>query len=642
MEELQTLDPEFADPEGLMTRAREAVAKEEEEARRQNALAALYAEAVRLLRTGQYQEALEKWYEVQAQDPRYRDRKKVQATAKRKLAALGKRRLPGWVWGLGAAVVITGVVGGLLAAGVVQLPGRQAATPAPAEDLTAIPSGTACVPPPSGLIGWWPGDGDSHELIDGRDGTFHGDATTGPGLVNLAFKLDGDGDFIEVPHDPVLNVGTGDFTVELWVNFDNTSGEQVLVEKWIQGDPFSQGWKGWTFTKLEDNTLRLAIAAGTGDEIVLDSETLVLRPGVWYHIAATRQGTAVTLFMDGESIAQSPDVGALDLDSASSLKFGHRGNYEDTPGAVDSPVLKDLDGRIDEVTLFTGTALSADQIMAIYQAGSEGKCKDAIPSGAAALLPTLGLRVNYGHDWVESFYEAGHTVWITVTESDGVTVKAKAESVTEPKSFLSGEPGFATQPEDWDPSLPDIKPNDWVYASVDNGAGTEVQIGLVKGMIDLEADTVQTTINAPWFSDEAHVECLPWGAPVPQPDTIDGYVLPDGEDTFSCSWAGEWDIQLGQEVGVGYYGPNGHWVADALTAASIVASAEGDWFWTAGFSPQASLKISIHESKDPGAALLWEGSKTANGDGFVHVVRSDHSLDLQLGDYLTVSDGVVK
>jgi hypothetical protein len=118
--------------------------------------------------------------------------------------------------------------------------------------------------------------------------------------------------------------------------------------------------------------------------------------------------------------------------------------------------------------------------------------------------------------------------------------------------------------------------------------------------------------------------------------------LPDGEDTFSCSWAGEWDIQLGQEVGVGYYGPNGHWVANAILVASIVASAEGDWFWISGFSPQASLSISIHESKDPGAALLWEGSKTANEDGFVNVVRSDHSLDLQPGDYLTVSDSVVE
>ena len=171
--------------------------------------------------------------------------------------------------------------------------------------------------------------------------------------------------------------------------------------------------------------------------------------------------------------------------------------------------------------------------------------------------------MNYGSgDWVESFYEAaGHTVWITVTESDGVTVKATAESVTEPKYFLDGETGFQTQPEDWDPSPPDIQPNDWVYGSIDNGASAQVQIGEIKGMVDLEADSIQGTINVPWFSDEVEVECHLWGTNGPEPDLKFDFVLPDGKDLYSCSWAGEWDIQLELVVGVGYYGPDGHWVA---------------------------------------------------------------------------------
>jgi hypothetical protein len=38
--------------------------------------------------------------------------------------------------------------------------------------------------------------------------------------------LDGDGDFVDVPHDPALNLGTGDFTIDLWVFFNDTAGEQ--------------------------------------------------------------------------------------------------------------------------------------------------------------------------------------------------------------------------------------------------------------------------------------------------------------------------------------------------------------------------------------------------------------------------------
>ncbi len=127
MEEIHGLNPEFADSEGIAARAQKEVAKEEEEAQRQTELAALYAEAVRLLRAGQYQEALDKWAEVQTRDPKYRDRQKVQKTARQKLAALtevapAKRRLSR------RAIAIVGGIGliAVLVAGALWIPGLMA------------------------------------------------------------------------------------------------------------------------------------------------------------------------------------------------------------------------------------------------------------------------------------------------------------------------------------------------------------------------------------------------------------------------------------------------------------------------------------------------------------------------------------
>jgi hypothetical protein len=119
MGEIQTLDPEFADPEGIADRAQEEVAREEEEAQRQNELAALYAEAVRLLKAEQYQEALEKWGEVRTRDPRYPDRQRVQAKARKRLASLAKGApprldLPRWavvaLGGLAVVAIVAAVV----------------------------------------------------------------------------------------------------------------------------------------------------------------------------------------------------------------------------------------------------------------------------------------------------------------------------------------------------------------------------------------------------------------------------------------------------------------------------------------------------------------------------------------------------
>ena len=74
----------------LREQAQAELAREEQEAERQNELAAMYAEAVRLLREEKYQEALEKWQEIKGIDPKYPDRQKVQRTARKSLAALAK------------------------------------------------------------------------------------------------------------------------------------------------------------------------------------------------------------------------------------------------------------------------------------------------------------------------------------------------------------------------------------------------------------------------------------------------------------------------------------------------------------------------------------------------------------------------
>ena len=176
-----------------------------------------------------------------------------------------------------------------------------------------------------------------------------------------------------MPHDPALNFGTGDFTVDLWAYFNDTDGEQVLIEKWVQGNPKL----GWTLTKLYNNVLRLAVASfpspsSDGNEIDIDSDVLSIPPGTWNHFAVTRQGDHFTVFMNGKPIATGS--APYDLDTVSSLKFGHRGNPYDTPGSTSHQEYY-LNGLIDEVEVFVGRALPPGQIRAIYEAGNAGKCK---------------------------------------------------------------------------------------------------------------------------------------------------------------------------------------------------------------------------------------------------------------------------
>jgi hypothetical protein len=248
--------------------------------------------------------------------------------------------------------------------------------------VTAGTEATACLRPPRGLTHWWPGDGNAHDIVGGVTGTLQGGATFAQGMVGQAFLLDGINGWINIPHDPSLNFGEGDFTVELWVKFANLSPEQVIIEKYIETENLETR-KGWCLTKMPGNHLRFG---GPGKAWFIDvylPQALVL--DTWYHAAVTRQGNLFTLYWNGTMLGKGE--GAANLDSSASLKIGHRGNPVDTPGSVDTRNFY-LNGSVDEVSLYS-RSLNAGEIQVIFQAGARGKCKNALPVMPSPITPLL-------------------------------------------------------------------------------------------------------------------------------------------------------------------------------------------------------------------------------------------------------------
>lgn len=235
----------------------------------------------------------------------------------------------------------------------------------------------APIAPPAGMTHWWTGDGNVNDIIGGRSAVLQNGAGFAPGMVAQAFSLDGVDDFVSVPDDPSLNFGTRDFTVDLWVKFnDPNTGEQIIAEKYIETYEQVTGVprKGWTLTKTVDNKIDLAGPLPSGMPTLVEVTPPEILANSWIHIAITRNGNDFTIFWNGTPLGTG--TAAVDLDSTSSLKFGHRGNPDDTPGSVDTRGFY-LNGGIDEVEIF-GRALSAEEIQAIYNAGSAGKIKTPV------------------------------------------------------------------------------------------------------------------------------------------------------------------------------------------------------------------------------------------------------------------------
>jgi uncharacterized repeat protein (TIGR01451 family) len=175
----------------------------------------------------------------------------------------------------------------------------------------------------------------------------------------------------------------------------------------------------------------------------------------------------------------------------------------------------------------------------------------------------LMMRVNYGHDWVEGNYWAGHTLWITVTESFTPNVKATAELTTGVIPWWGGgQTGFSTNLGDpWVPGRPDIQPDDRVFGTLDNGYSSTVRIGTITAELDVDADTISGTIDANWFTDTLNAHCRVWEPDGPGTDfTVD----PDGGSYFCDFGAMGWDLLPGHDVGVEYIEPDEDYVINVF------------------------------------------------------------------------------
>ena len=229
------------------------------------------------------------------------------------------------------------------------------------------PSGIA---PPAGMLSWWPGDGNSSDIMDGNHGTLTGDAGFAPGNVGQAFSFNGVAGRVATAIDPfsTAQLGTSG-SMDAWVNFSslpplNEGATTTDIEGFVQIG----------YGKINvDAAERLKCRLFDGQEKVVN--TILPDLNRWYHVAVTWDGTAMKCYLDGV-LQGTVAAGGIDPDIlARPFSMG---------AASHDPTLKQFHGSIDEVEIFD-RALTEAEIRAIFDAGSAGKRK---PSGIA---PPAGM-----------------------------------------------------------------------------------------------------------------------------------------------------------------------------------------------------------------------------------------------------------
>ena len=87
-----------------------------------------------------------------------------------------------------------------------------------------------------GTVAWYKGEGNAADVTRHHDGTLLGNPSFGTGLVGQTFDFDGVNDTVQVPMTSNLELATGDFTIEAWVNFTALPGYMQIVRAY-NGNP---------------------------------------------------------------------------------------------------------------------------------------------------------------------------------------------------------------------------------------------------------------------------------------------------------------------------------------------------------------------------------------------------------------------
>lgn len=220
----------------------------------------------------------------------------------------------------------------------------------------------ACFDSPENLVSWWTGDDTSQDLYGNNNGTPQGGVVYDQGVVNKAFLLDGVNDVVVVPASTDLDL-TGDMTLELWVKQTGFNPENMVVCKGAQNEPvvFSMYFSGATFN--------CAFQDSNGDIVELGGPSF--EDGRWHHYAYVRQGNQHIIYADGFDFGWRTFTNLPASSAGLPLTIGaqynkQNDNYGDFFG-----------GSIDEIGVYN-SALSETEIQSIYNAGSDGKCKNAL------------------------------------------------------------------------------------------------------------------------------------------------------------------------------------------------------------------------------------------------------------------------
>ena len=214
-----------------------------------------------------------------------------------------------------------------------------------------------------GLIAHYAFNGDANDqTANNLDGIVHGAALTTDrkGAANTAYHFDGLNDYIQVPHDDLLNLAA-DFSISLWTNVaavqEPEGGINDILRKWngdAQGYPFAISYLNPLADDFQEDKILYARYDGQicGQTATTHSPTIT--NDTFIHIVLVKENDKIRTYLNNVLIAEVTDPTTCNTGNNADMTIGCRGN-----------LVRFFKGKIDDIRIY-GRVLSETEVANLY------------------------------------------------------------------------------------------------------------------------------------------------------------------------------------------------------------------------------------------------------------------------------------
>jgi hypothetical protein len=255
----------------------------------------------------------------------------------------------------------------------------------------------APITPPAGLVGWWTGDSNTVDLVNGNNATLLNGATYATGEVGAAFSFDGVNDYAEVAHNAAISFAAGSqVTIEFWLYRTKASLPLHFLGKRNGCSPGSINYQS-----------------------AIDGSSPALPLNQWIHWTEVHSNATTTIYTNGTLYFYAGSGAGIGAPNAVPLEFAHSDNCSDTVK---------FGGLLDEIC-FYNRMLTTNEIAAIAAAGPDGKDKNAYLTTNTVWANAVSGDWNTPTNWIPNRVPRSFdTVYITNTGTFTVSISNAANA----------------------------------------------------------------------------------------------------------------------------------------------------------------------------------------------------------------------